>query len=251
MLFQIASGILAALVAVKLCTTGLYRRYRVFFWYMVFRVVEGAWPSFIDIKSDLYAYIWAVTEAFSLAFYILVVLELCGLVLEKHQGLYTLGRWAIYLGMAVSVTISMVSLLPRIKPEMSQRSKYMGYIFATDRGTTFCMAIFLILMLLLISRYPVKLSRNVILHASLYTLFFLCNALDMILLRLLGLPHYAAVDIGRMTVACFCLVAWSVFLSRKGEETQMNVVHLRPEHEDRLLYQLDAINSTMLKISRN
>jgi len=252
LLFQIVSGILAGLTAAKLFATGLHRRYRIFFWYMLFRVFQGVWPYFVNnLKSDLYFYLWTFTLPISLIFYILVVLELCRLVLEKHAGLYTLGRWAIYLGMAVSVTLSILSLLPKIKPNMPQRSKYMGYILATDRGVTFGMAIFLILMLLLISRYPVKLSRNVILHAGLYTVFFLCNTLDVILARVFGLPHYAAIDTGRMIVSCLCLLAWFFLLSPKGEETQAQILHFRPEHEERLLYQLDAINATMLRLSRN
>ena len=251
MFFQVASGVFAALTAGKLFHTGLYTRYRAFFWYMLFRVFEGAWPSLVDIKSDLYAYIWGPTELISLILYILVVLELCRLVLEKHKGLYTLGRWAIYFGMAISVALSILSLLPRIKPNMPQRSKYLGYIIATDRGVTFCMAIFLILMLFLINRYPVRLSRNVILHAALYTVFFLANTLDMILARVFGLPHYAAIDTGRMIVSCLCLLSWFLFLSPKGEETEGHIPVFRPEHEERLLYQLNAINTTMLKISRN
>jgi hypothetical protein len=251
LLFQVVSGVLAALVAGKLYTTGLHRRYRAFFWYMLFRIVEGVWPNFIDIKSGLYAWVWVFTEPISLFLYILVVLELARLVLENHQGLYTLGRWSIYFGMAISVVLSILSLLPRIKPNMTQRSKYMGYVFALDRAVTLCMAIFLILMLFLISRYPVKLSRNVLLHACLYTLFFICNTLDFILARVFGLPHYAAIDTSRMIVACLCLLCWFLFLSPEGEEAQRQVLHYSPEHEERLLYQLDAINTTMLKISRN
>jgi hypothetical protein len=251
LLLQVATGILAACVAGKLYSTGLYSRYRAFFWYMLFRVFEGVWPVFVNMRSNLYAYIWTFTEPVSLILYVLVVLELCRLVLEKHRGLYTLGRWAVYLGMAISVGLSILSLLPRIKPNMPQSSKYLGYIFAVDRGVTLCLAIFLVLMLFLLSRYPVSLSRNVILHAAVYTIFFLCNALDMILLKVLGFPHYPALETGRMIVSCLCLLCWLRFLSPKGEETRVQIPHFRPEHEERLLYQLDAINTTMLKISRN
>ena len=38
-------------------------------------------------------------------FYILVVMELYGLVFERYKGLYTLGRWAMYGAIVISATI--------------------------------------------------------------------------------------------------------------------------------------------------
>src|SRR5207248_4908074 len=144
-----------------------HRRYPVFFWYFCFRVLNGLWPFFFDLKSNAYIYIWEATEPVNLIFYIWVVLELCALVLERHKGLYSLGRWAMALGMVISVGLSILTLLPKITPAMPQRSRSLGYFFATDRGVTFCLAIFLLLMLFLLSRYPVPLSRNVVLHVTL------------------------------------------------------------------------------------
>ena len=39
-----------------------------------------------------------------MVFYVLMVLELYRLVLEKYKGLYSLGRWALYLSLAISVS---------------------------------------------------------------------------------------------------------------------------------------------------
>ncbi len=216
----------SGLTAAKLLFTGLHRRYRVFFWYFCFRVVNGLWPFFFDIKSNIYFKLWALTEPVSLLFYLLVVLELCKLVLERHRGLYTLGRWAIGLGMAASVTLSFLSLLPKITPATPQRSRVMGYLLASDRGVTFCLAIFLLLMLFLLSRYPVPLSRNVILHAAIYTIFFLSNTLNLIFSSVFGLRLYRAVDIGLMGVSTACALAWAFLLTPKGEEVRMTIPHL-------------------------
>jgi len=247
---QATSVVVAAAMAAKLLKTHLYRRYRVLFWYFAFRAVNGVWPLFLHVKSDLYFYFWVFTLPINLLFYIWVVLELCGLVLERHRGLYTLGRWAMYFGMAVSITLSVLSLLPRITPATPQRSRIMFYFMATDRGVTFCMALFLILMLFLLSRYPVTLNRNVVLHATIYSVFFLSNTLDVILQSVFGVHLYMAIDTGLMGISCACLLTWLLFLNPRGEETRVQIPHFLPEHEERLLYQLDALNATMLKISR-
>lgn len=243
------------LTAVKLYRSGLYRRYRVFFAYFLLRVPSAGYPLFLDIKSPVYFYIWVFITPLVWMFYVWVVLELCRLVLERHRGLYTLGKWAMCLGMVVSVTLSMLSVLAKFKSAPPQRSKSLfpsiiRYFLATDRGITFCLAIFLLLMLLLLSRYPVRLSRNVVLHTTLYTIFFLSNTLSVILLSVFGLHLFTTIDTALMGVSALCILAWLIFLTPKGEEVRVNIPHFAPENERRILLHLDALNSTLLKASR-
>ena len=163
--FEWVSLLGAGLTTLKLLRSGLYRRYRFFFIYLVSLVPYGICLLMLDVNSGLYQKFWTVTAPLFWLFYILVVFELCGLILEKHKGLYTLGRWAMYLAMAVSVTVSMLSLLPRITPAMPQRTRIMGYVYAAERGVDFSLAIFILLILLFLARYPVPSSRNVVVHA--------------------------------------------------------------------------------------
>ena len=247
---QLASLVGSALISLKLFSTSLYRRYRIFFVYSIFRVANGLWPLFVDLKSDAYAYFWAFAEPLNLILWVWVVLELCKLVLEKHRGLYTLGRWAMAVGMIISVTLSILSLLPRIKPAASQKSRYLTYFYGADRGVTLCLAIFLILMILLISRYPVRLSRNVVLHVSLYTIFFLTNTLSVLLWTVFGKRVYGTVTTSMMITSCCCVLAWLLFLNPGGEEVRVNIPHFGPESEERILFHLDSLNTTLLKVAR-
>jgi hypothetical protein len=245
---QILSLCGSLLLAVKLYRTGFYSRYRIFFCYFIFRVLNGIWPLCLSVHSEAYLRLWVVSEPLIWMFYVGVVLELYRLVLERHKGLYTMGRWALYFGMALSVGLSVLSLFLRIKP--AQRSRILPYIVPADRGVTLCLAIFLLLMLFLLSRYPVQLSRNVILHATLYTTFFLSNTLGVILFSVFGIGLYNSISTGLMVVSCACVYSWLFFLSPKGEEVRMNILHFGPEHEERLLYQLDSLNTTLLRAAR-
>src|SRR5437879_1600430 len=105
----------SALMAYKLYSTGLHRRYPIFFAYFIFRVPNSVWPLILNTSSPEYQKIWICTEPIVLTFYILLIRELYRLVLEKYKGLYTLGRWAMYLSMAIAVIVSGLSLIPRIK----------------------------------------------------------------------------------------------------------------------------------------
>jgi hypothetical protein len=238
----------AVLTALKLWRTGLGRRYPVFFSYLLFRSANGTWGLFVDVKSDIYFVAWFFTEPVNLVFYVWIVIELCGLVLRKHRGILTLGKWAIGAGLTISIAVSVLSMLLRVKP--AQRSAGMFYMMAADRGVTLAMALFLLLMMLLLRGYPVQLSRNVVLHATLYSVFFISNTASTLLASVLGLHLYSAMDTGLLAVSALCLLTWLFFLNPAGEEDKVMVSHFRPEYEERVLQQLEALNATMLKISQ-
>jgi hypothetical protein len=249
LLLQIVTLAGSALTAFKLHRTRLRFRYPVFFWYLVFLAANGTWPLFLSPRADLYEHLWVCTEPISWTFYVLVVRELCGLVLAKHQGLTTLGRWAMYAGIALSVTTTLITLIPRIRPAAPQRTKILGYLLAADRGVTLALAVFLLVMMFLLRGYPVLLSRNVVLHVSLYTIFFISNTLAVVLASMLGHDLYMWVDTGLMVVSVACILSWLFFLTPAGEEERVNLPHFRPELEERILTRLDALNATTLKIA--
>src|ERR1700733_3918450 len=150
----------SALLAIKLFKTGLWRRYRIFFWFSCVRVADSIWPLFFTKTSSLaYLHIWMLTQPVLWLFHILLVAELYRLILEGHRGIYSLGRWAMYGATVVAVGISILSLLPHFTPRTPQQSRYLGLEFAVNRGIDFALAIFLILILLFLTQFPIKLSR--------------------------------------------------------------------------------------------
>ena len=250
-LFQVVALILDGLIAVKLLRCGLYRRYRVFFAYLIFMVPYGIWFLLLDTSSNLYQKSWVVTEPILWAFYITLIVELYGLILEKHKGLYTLGRWVMYAGLSISTLISALALLPHITPAQRQITQVMPYIWAGERAVNLSLALFILLILLFLSTYPVPLSRNVITHAAVYSIFFLSSTLWVVVRTLFGLRLSDLMNLIVMAISCLCLTAWLILLSPKGEEVRSgSVLHFSQEHEDRVLQTLDALNATMLKISR-
>src|SRR5438067_2528119 len=110
------------LLAWKLYRTQLYRQYPIFFAYFVFRVPNSIWPLLLKTSSPEYQKLWICTDPIFLIFYVLLVRELYRLVLDKYKGLYTLGRWAMYLAMTVAVLMSGLSMIPKINPSTPQRS---------------------------------------------------------------------------------------------------------------------------------
>jgi hypothetical protein len=160
------------LMVLKLYRTGLYRRYPVFFAFFIFRIPNSIWPLFLPRESFNYFYLWVCTDPVLLLFYVLVVVELYKTVLERYRGLYSLGRWVMYASVAISVLISALSLMPTITPETQQVSATLIYLLGIERGVDTALAIFIILMLGFLSFFPLKLSRNVRVHALVFQSFF-------------------------------------------------------------------------------
>jgi hypothetical protein len=248
--FEWVSLLAAGLTALKLFRSELYRRYRFFFVYLVSLVPYDICLLVLDVHSGLYQEFWTVTTPLFWILYVLVVFELCGLILEKHKGIYTLGRWAMYLGIAVAVILSLLSLLPHITPATLQRSRIMGYILATERGVDFSLAIFILLILLFLSRYPVLLSRNVVVHSVVFSLFFLSNTLGLLLYSVFGLHINGEINLFLMGICSACMVGWLVLLNTKGEEVRLSTLQFGRGDEERILLRLDSLNDTLLRASR-
>jgi heme exporter protein D len=237
------------LMALMLYRTGLYRRYPIFFAFFIFRILNSIWPMFLETSSDLYQKVWVLSTPIALGFYVLMVVELYKLVLEKYKGLYTLGRWAMYVSLAVSVTISVISLLPRIHPSAAQRSRIMSYVLATERGIDTALAIFIVLILCFLSLFPVKLSRNVRVHALVFSIFFLSNTFVLLMRSLFGKHLADEVNTVLLGVTAASVVAWLTLLRAAGEDTQSAPAQYGQEDESRLLMHLDSLNAALLRAS--
>jgi hypothetical protein len=243
----------SGLASIKLWRTGLYRRYRALFCYLIdrflFYLIILFWLS--DIRTAAYQKFWAISTPLSWVLSVFLVLELYSLVLEKHKGLATLGRWFQYAGLSVSVLISALALLPQIRTGDVQVSTILTYYYAIERGVDFSLLIFLLFILLWLTRYPVPLSRNVLVHSVVYSTLFLGNTLGLLTRVFFGFQLSRTVSTVLMGIFAACTLVWLVFLNPKGEEVRVSVPRFGPEQEQRILSQLEALNSTLLKVSRH
>jgi len=157
----------------------------------------------------------------------------------------------MYGSSAVAATVSILTLLPHITPAMRQGTRVVGYVLAFDRGVDLSLVIFILLMLLFLSRFPVPLSRNVLVYATLYSLYFFSSSTYGLLRSVLGLKARHEVDLAFQGIAAACTVAWLFLLTPAGETAPAMRLRFSPEYERRALGKLDAINQTLLKITRS
>jgi hypothetical protein len=240
----------SALVAWRLYSAGLHRIYRFFFASLVFALVRSFALFPYSTRSLSYYRIWASTEPVLWLSYVLVVFELYSLVLKQYRGIYSVGRMFFFVAVATSATISALTVLPTMTGALTKRPLLYYYALA-ERGIVTSLAVFLLLLLVLVTWFPVPLSRNLLIHCSVYSAyFFAVNVIDLYW-------HLAGVDatywrnMSRYTVALACYFCWGFFLSRSGEDRTASL-HLgrSPLEEKRLLGQLAGLNATLLRTAR-
>jgi hypothetical protein len=251
-LYSLLQGLLllgSAATATKLFTTGLYKKYPIFFIYFLFRIPNGIWPLLLPLRSDSYFFTYISALPIVLAFYVLLVMELYRLVLAPYKGLQSAGRWAMVASLVGAVSVSILTLIPKITPSMAQRSKVIGVVVFTERGIYTALAVFIILLLALLSRYPIHLRRNVRIHALVYSIFFLNGGMVLLSRAVLGLKAVDTINLVSIVINMGCVFSWLTLLNPAGEA----LADRKPaasDHERRLLLQLDGLNAAMLRVSR-
>lgn len=245
-----ASIIANGIAAWRLYQLDLHRVYRFFFAYLVFAAVRSltlfVLPS--GVSSDTYAVVYLLTAPILWLFYVLVVLELYSLVLRNYPGIQSLGRWTLYGALVFSVTVSILALIPSAGVESS---RVLFWCLPVERGVVFSLVIFLLLILAFLSIYPVALCRNILVHCVVYSVFFLGISMMILIRNMVGyeITHLLNTVVLAMNLGCYA--AWTFFLTREGER---RITMLRqnwtPEDEQRLVDQLNSINTTLLRAAR-
>jgi hypothetical protein len=239
-----------AAVSARLWMSGLHRHYRVFFVYLLFAATRSTVLAALPTSGDRYFWIWILTAPALWIFYILVVLELYSLVLEKHRGLYSMGRWLLYGALPASISLSVLSLVPTGGIAGPQGALLHAF-FLIERAVVFSLLIFLLLILLFLGRYPIRLSRNVIVYSIVYAVFFLSRTVGLLVRTLFGVDVTHVVNVFCMGVGLACIGIWLFALSRKGETFIVKAgADWREGQEQRLLRELESLNGTLLRIAR-
>jgi hypothetical protein len=239
-----------AVAAWRLHQLGLHTVYRFFFVYLIFAAVRSTTLFLlpVDLYSNTYSIIYVVSAPVLWVFYVLVVLELYSLVLRNYAGIYSLGRWTLYGALFFAIAISILILIPSWGNEPS---RLLFLCTTVERGVVFSLVIFLLVILLFLSSYPVALNRNILVHCIVYTVYFLGISMIDLIHNLVGYEVVRQLNNVVTPITMGCYLAWIFLLTRAGETRAAMLRHnWTPTDEQRLVDQLNNINATLLRVAR-
>lgn len=238
------------LTAIRLYSIGQHRTYRFFFIFLIFQFIQSLLLVPFSPKSASYAWIHFGTEPLLWLLYVLVAVEVYSLVFRNYRGIYTVGRWALCISLAISGLVSILVLIPSWL-RLYQPSPMQFFLPMVERGLALSLVLFLFLILLLLCWYPIPLSRNLVIHCVVYAVFFLSDTMMIMIRNLVSWESYVAVNTIFLALGGLCYAAWIVLLTRRGEDKVIVVRHdIKPSDEERLITQLNAINATLLRTAR-
>ncbi len=248
-------------VFVRLWLTGLYRTYRFFSYYLLFRAVRttalNAVPWLVSggtippYKTSTYGWIYLATEPLFWFFLVLVVLELYSLVLQDYKGLATFGRWVVVGGLMIAAVLFTVSLPTELGFTGNKSIILLPHFLAIYRGVMASLVVFLLVITGFLAWCPVPLCRNVVVHCVVYVVYFIGMALAGVAQLAAGTDWRLTLNVGLSSLSLACLMIWLFCLTPEGEK---KTIRIRPrgtaQDEEALMAHLAAINSTLLRAAR-
>jgi hypothetical protein len=234
---------LAAIVAlcIRLWASGLHRIYVHFFSYLVFEFFQTLIPFIVPVQSLLYRDLFVGTQALLIILYALIVLELYSVILRDLEGVAGVARRYIKIALAFAAVLSLLPLRLEKLPNTPT-----GYLYIFERPVFSTLVAFLLLISGFLVYYPVPLGRNALAYLAGYAVFF-STVTATAFMNNMGYSWNRLIGNIQMVVAVSCLIFWLLALTRKGENKQVVVGHQwNPGDEQRLLAQLQAINSSLL-----
>lgn len=199
--------------------------------------------------SNLYGWIFIYSTPVLWLFAYFVVLELYRLILEDYPGIASVGRKAVSWSMGLALAVSVLYALPDLKGPPGP-SPILHIYFVAERSTVLGLLLFLVLIQVFLIHYRLGLSRNRMVYATGYAVYFGVVVAQDVILTALGIQTAGTVGLWTSALAGVILLAGAALLSSQGEaRVQLESVDSSSERA-RLQQQLADMNRMLSRAAR-
>jgi hypothetical protein len=200
-------------------------------------------------NTDLYAWVFLYSSPVLWLFAYLVVLELYRLILEDYPGIASVGRKAVSWSMGLALAVSVLYALPDLKGAPGP-SPILHIYFVAERSTVLGLLLFLVLIQIFLIHYRLGLSRNRMVYATGYAVYFGVVVAQDVILTALGIQTAGTVGLWTAVLAGLILLAGAALLSSQGEaRVQLESVDSSSDRA-RLQQQLADMNRLLSRAAR-
>lgn len=246
---QFAQVIAAAVAASRMLYLGLGNRFPALLGYLIFIAASSLCYGILDPRSKPYFWVYLSLVPLESIFKIFAVRELVMLTFNNYPGIRTVGRWTMYAGLAIALTASILLTRAFWTVGAHGRQKWgLFYFEVTQRSIVFALAVVIIAIIFVLSKYPLHLGRNTYVSCAFFSVLFLSEAVQLFVDAMMRELYNRYVDSTEQLVIVFCLVAWAALL--KPETATVTRVAFTGPQEDRLLQQLNSLNQLMSRAAR-
>jgi hypothetical protein len=240
----------AAAVVTRLICLNLAKRFPALVAYLTFVAVMNFGYGLVNQASVLYFWGYLVLEPLWCLFSVIAVRQLLSLTFNDYPGIRTVGRWAMYAGVALALGISLLLTGFFWTGTAGGRAhSHLFYFEVSQRSIVFSLAFVIVTILLFLSKYPLHLSRNTLVSSAFFSVFFLSEAARLLVDSLAPQLNIHYVDWTASAVIAICLLGWAAMLKPEPSAAPAQIRFSSPS-EDHLLQQLNALNQVMARAAR-
>lgn len=244
-LLVLQTGALAGL-CLRMWWTGLGRKYKYFFGYLLLALLQTALLSFAPFSSVLYLNVWMVTEGLIVCSYALIVLENYSNILGGVAGIASVARRYIKVTLALAVLVSLLLMVIERTPASVPQ-----YFVVCERVLVSSLLVFVLSSLVFLLYYPIALNRNVVIYSIGFAVYLLSKAAALFIANLGFRGWDREINGACVGASTACLLLWLFTLNRRGERKTVVVGHQwDTKDEKQLLSRLQAINESLLRASK-
>ena len=233
------------LVLSRMAYSGLARTYRYFCLYLASSVVIDLLGLLFDRGRRDFAYglFWIITAPLLVVLLLAAVFELYSRIIRRFAGLGNLGGWVLAVAAAAGILISAGIAL--VDAKALPFNKLLGAVVFCRRWLLSVTAVLLVIASGFFFRYRSVMTRNLVVHCRVLTLYCVINAAAYFSANLQVNPALVSALLLSGCFLCHCL--WFGLLSRAGEHStalpstpeQVEVARLRRQQLEQLVDDLE------------
>ena len=199
--------------------------------------------------STLYGWIFILSSPILWILAYFVVLELYRLILEDYPGISGAGRNGVTWSMGMALAISAIYAIPALRTAHGKFPVLTIY-WIVERSIVLGLLLFIVLIQLFLLRYRLRLSRNRIVYATGYALYFGIGVAQDVVLTALGIRVVEVVTLWIVAASGLILLIGAALLSRKHEAREVQRRGTGSLDGARLQLQLAEMNRLLSKAAR-
>jgi hypothetical protein len=250
LLVAVALGAAALCCLIRLRILELSSTYSAVTYFLIAQLISTLASNLVGVRSDAYEAIYMALLSLELLTYALMIREIYASIFSAYPGIAVLGRWCIYATVSTMTLVGIASLFAAWRLSVNLKT-ILPMVETAAHCLTLAFALLVLIILLTISRYPLRLHKNVLVNALLFSGILLGEALGLIADQITLRGQTAEVNLAMSVNTLVWLSLWPILLSKEGQTQVIQLRHGRNSGDEaRLLGQLDALNALLLRMPR-
>jgi hypothetical protein len=250
--FHYANICAATVLAVRLFTSHLAHLYRPFLLLVCYGI--GADVLSVAVRQQWlpidYRSLWLLLQPVEWVLYIAVSYGLMQRLLSHHPGIYSVSKKVLLGCFTLALIVSVCSArLEYGSSTIENLPVNVGLII--ERAVCTGALLVLVLSLAYLLWFPVEVARNVAFLSAGLVIYFASETALLLARNIWSPQSLRLVSTVLILISTVCLITWAFLLNSAGERSMVRPGHSwSPDDQQRLLTQLDALNSVLVRNSR-